>query len=202
MIRMTLTGAARAATAPLRQLVLHTRPGAALLLKGRKAAPPAFTPDASPGATVLGQTRSKKPVFASGAETASYTPDDHADAARLHHDVHQHHETQASDHDDGAATDGDWRRSESRAQDAGRHRKLADHHHELARDHLIAAGRSSQVEVNVHGGGVQAGKPAPHADDEKQAALQRLKARKHASHPGGVTPQDTAAYHATARRAS
>jgi hypothetical protein len=84
--------------------------------------------EGSRGGKVVGHTRSGKPIYASGARTASYSEDDHLDAARLHLQKHEHHDVRA-----GAF------REEGRHGESQRHTALASHHLERLRQHLRAA---------------------------------------------------------------
>jgi len=179
--------AERLARATQPRLVLKAAPFA-------KPAPPA-------GQHTLGKTKSGKPVFASGAESAKFSDDDHHDAARLHHGAGKHHAARAGDHHASAEKDDDWRRSESSHTDADRHRKLAEHHDTVAEDHLVAAGRGSHAQLVMRGGKPVITAPTPAGGKEQTDAKKRLAARSHHDHPGGTDDRDTAAYAALEAKA-
>jgi hypothetical protein len=172
----------------------------------RKAAPakkPAAPPEPAPppsredqGKHVLGHTTSKKPVYASGADGAGYSDDEHQEAARLHAAAHLHHTQTAEKLRAGADADDDWQRSEGQHQRAAAHDKLAEHHHALVRDHLIAGGHGGRQEMgwDEKRGSPKLGKVVPHGAKERAEAKERLKTRAHAEHPGGTSDVDRQAY--------
>lgn len=152
-------------------------------------------PPEADGQHPLGTTRRGKPIHASGAEAKGYNPDDHQDAAALHHKVAVHHEARAEAHRTASAEDLDsWQRAEMHHQESERHGKLATHHRDVARDHLIAGGHGGTQAMALKDGALQPGALVPHGVDEQQAARERLGKRTHWSHPGGMTPRDRQAY--------
>lgn len=147
------------------------------------------------GETTLGKTDSGKPVYASGAEAGKYSPKEHGDAARLHMAAHRHHETQSGEHAGKAGGKAkDWRIAEGHEKDKERHGALADHHHEVARNHLAAAGHGSSVGLGYVGGRLQLGVSKPHGKEEQAGAKKFFEKRTHRDHPGGLTDRDRAAY--------
>jgi hypothetical protein len=146
------------------------------------------------GAHQLGQTRSKKPVFASGAEAGGFSKDEHAEAGRLHLQAHAHHDARATEHEKKAKGEKDWRVAEAHQRDAEHHSKLSDHHFDRAREHLQAAGRGSSIGLHHAGGNLVLGVKKPSDPKEQEEAKQAIAKRTHADHPGGIGQADKTAY--------
>ena len=171
------------------RIYFPVRRGVPLLVKALFA--PARDPD---GAHVLGKTRRKKHVYASGAETGGYNDDDHADAARFHAAAHEYHDDRARHHGQARDGDEDWRRAETHHGEHERHAKLAEHHLGLVRDHLVAAGRGGEVRLSLQAGLPTLSPLAAFPREERDKARKALAARTHHGHPGGLTDQDRAHY--------
>lgn len=167
--------------------------GSTILCKAVRTPLFAKRPDPA-GQHELGKTRRGKPVYASGAETEGYNPDDHQDAARLHHRAHLYHEARAGDHEAIAGKDDEWRRAEVHHAEHGRHGALAEHHHAMARDHLLAGKHGGEVKLHLGGTKPRAAALAPHPAAEVAAAKRRLAQRSHHDHPGGLEERDKGAY--------
>lgn len=142
------------------------------------------------GKVQLGKTKKGKAVWASGAEAHDYDDDDHADAARLHAKASAYHDDRARGHREAADGDGDWRRGETHEADHDRHRKLAEHHFDRTRDHLMAGGHAEEADFD----GATVGKRRPLPDARRKKALGDMKKRTHNDHPGGVDDADRGAY--------
>lgn len=190
-----------AAAALAREVVKHREMAKAATAAPKKHKPligkEAFQSKPQPldGEHVLGKTKSGKAIYASGAETGDYDDQDHQDAAARHAAAHRRHQTLAELHGKVAEKDDDWQRSETHHADTARHKALADHHLELARDHLIAGGHGGSQQLGLD----KDGKPTtsdltPYTDEERQAARDALGRRTHHGHPGGLTDRDRQAY--------
>lgn len=161
-----------------------------LVFKGKLFAPP----QPPTGQHSLGKTKSGKHVFLSGAETDKFDDADHQDAATLHRRVHEYHSEAATAHGTIADTAHQWKVSEEHHRERARHQRLADHHHDVMRDHLIAGGHGGSLELNVDGKAPRVSKLTPHSAKERADAVKRLAVRDHHSHPGSVMERDKAAY--------
>lgn len=161
-----------------------------LVFKGKLFAPP--TPPV--GGHRLGKTRGGKDVYLSGAEADDFSDDDHQDAAAIHHRAHRFHATAADEHGKIADTHKAWKVSEEHHGERARHQRLADHHHDVVRDHLLAGGHGGSLELNVLGKTPKVSKVTPHSAKERSEAVKRLKARDRHAHPGNVMKRDRTAY--------
>jgi hypothetical protein len=179
-------------------LLFRARRPLRLLLKAVVRRTSGRAPD---NALALGMTRYRHAIYASGAETAAYAVDDHVDAADVHARIAAYHAGKHALHRHAADGDDDWTRSETHHDEAERHAALAEHHHTLVRDHLIAAGRGGSTTLVAGEDGQPVLSPVVAATAaEHDAAQTRLRSRTHASHPGRLSPRDRLAYLHVARK--
>lgn len=167
---------------------------AGIKAKNAPAKEPIFAPERRDGETVLGKTSKAKPVYASGGDAGKYDDDEHGEAAQLHHGAHLYHSKRAEVHEAAGKDDDNWQRGESQSQDAKRHTRLAEHHHEVMRNHLVAGGHGGKVDLDLSGDKPALGDYHPHDEKDRGEAQEFFKRRKHAKHPGGLTPADRTAY--------
>jgi len=167
------------------------RKGRPLFAKSSRMFP---KPPEGAGACELGKTAGGKAVWASGAETKGFQERDHVDAAKLHALAMAHHDGHAQSHGEAGKSDDDWRRADQHDAEADRHGKLSEHHLDLVRDHLLAAGRGQSAALDFGDDGPALGAAGPADEQAVTDAKTRLEGRTHHDHPGGLTEADRAAY--------
>jgi len=156
-----------------------------LALKARRG-------DSGELAPLLGTTGRGHPVPA-GPAAAKYRDADHLDAATRHARAAALHAEHHRVHCEASDRDGDWRRSEQLYEEAARHQTLHDHHHDLVRLHLTAAGKAANARLTFDDGKPALSPCEPATDAEREAAKAEL-AKRSGKLPAQLTDRERQAY--------